>query len=180
MYQGPVSESAFYLWILVLHLHKSSFSVSLVYLPVHECAKSPFHAQGDLGGSSATLGMSSLLNLGTWFPEHCSSKGVDLLGPHWNGPVDKAQGFGQLEGGKCWGLAARQSLLASADSTHSLKGCWPPPALQRYGFSNLPPGQGKGKQYFGEVKSGCEITPFHQTSFSLLWSTLWVFYHLLC
>lgn len=102
----------------------------------------------------------SLLNVGTWFSEHCSTKGVDLLGPHWNGPVDKAQGFGQLERGKCWVLAARQSLLASAGSTYSLKGCWPHPALQRYGFSNLPPGQGKGQQYFGEVKSGCDIKPF--------------------
>lgn len=65
MYQEPVFESAFYMWILVLYLHKSSFSVSLVYLHVHKCAKSPFHAQGDLGGSSAILGMLPLLNLGT-------------------------------------------------------------------------------------------------------------------
>lgn len=133
-HQWPVSESAFYLWILVLHLHKSSFSVGLVYLNVHECVKSPFHARGDLGGSSATLGMSSLLNLGTRFSEHCSTKGVVPLGPHCNGPVDKAQGTQteQLEGGKCWELAARQSLLASAGSTYSLKGCWPPPALPRW------------------------------------------------
>lgn len=49
MYEGPIFAAAFYLWILVLHLHKSSFSVGLVYLDVHECATSPFRAQRPWG-----------------------------------------------------------------------------------------------------------------------------------
>lgn len=152
-YQGPVLASAFYLWILVLHLHKSSFSVGLVYLDVLEFVKSPFHAQGDLGGSSATLAMSSLLNVGAWCSEHCSTNGVVFLGPHWNGPGDKAQGTRTEQ-------LKRQSLLASGGGTYSLKGWWLPPALQRYGFPNLTPGECKGKHDFGEVKSGCKIKPF--------------------
>lgn len=58
------------------------------------------------------------------------------------------------EGGKCWVLAARQNLLASRGNTYSLKGGGPPPALQRYEFSNRAPGECKGKQYFGEVSQG--------------------------
>lgn len=165
------STAAFDLWILVLHLHKSSFSVGLTSMFMNVP-----RAQGDLGDSSATLGMSSLQNLGASFPEHCSTKGVALLGLHWNEPGDKAQGTG-IEQLEVLVLATRQSLLASRGSTYSLKGCWPPPALQTYEFSNCPPGECKGKQYFGEVIRVWNHT-FYEASFSLLWSTLQVFHHL--